>query len=149
VSWKEEHPSLPKRYFLKYHEHESLETPFQEIKGEFSEWSVWVIIVFSLLLGWSVGWYGHVYYKQKYREERDLPYVPSSLLTPDERTILQKIKEQSGEMNQREIGKELNWSKSKVSAILTNLEYKEIVSREKFGRNYKVKLVKEIIGEKS
>ena len=47
-------------------------------------------------------------------------------------------------MNQKELVKALDWSKSKVSAIVTNLEYKKIVQREKFGRNYKVELVKEI-----
>jgi uncharacterized membrane protein len=47
-------------------------------------------------------------------------------------------------MNQKDIGKKLEWSKSKVSAIMTNLEYKKIVEREKIGRNYKVELKKEL-----
>jgi uncharacterized membrane protein len=71
--------------------------------------------------------------------------VPASLLTPDEKTIMNLIKENKNQIRQREVVKILDWSKSKVSAVVSNLEYKKIVRREKFGRNYQIELVKDII----
>jgi predicted transcriptional regulator len=73
--------------------------------------------------------------------------VPSSLLSPDEKVIVGFLKKKDAKkspINQKEIGRELGWSKSKVSAVLSNLYYKKIIDREKFGRNYKVKLVKDV-----
>ena len=73
--------------------------------------------------------------------------IPSSLLSPDEKIVIELLKQKDAKnnpVNQKEIGKELNWSKSKVSAILTNLDYKKLIEKEKFGRNYKVKLIKEV-----
>ena len=47
-------------------------------------------------------------------------------------------------LSQKEVGKSLGWPKSKVSALMTNLERKQIVKRERMGRNYSVELVKDV-----
>ena len=70
--------------------------------------------------------------------------VPKSLLNPDEQTIIKLLQDNHNSMIQKDVGRKLEWSKSKVSAIMTNLEYKKIVEREKIGRNYKVELKKEL-----
>ncbi len=141
VVWSEINPELPKRYYLEYYSHESSESTIQELMNEFSELWVWVAIIVSLILGALGGIFGY----KKFVPVQNEPYlVPLSLLSPDEKIVLSLLKENKGVMNQKEIGKKLIWSKSKVSAIMTNLQHKEIIAREKFGRNYKVTIVKDI-----
>ena len=115
-----------------------------EIITEFSEFAVWIIIFFSLSIGLSTGIIIQKYYSKKFVEIKDIPYIPSSLLSPDEKKIISLLKDHNRKMGQKEIGKQLNWSKSKVSAIMSNLQYKEIIKKEKIGRNYNVELLKEV-----
>jgi uncharacterized membrane protein len=71
--------------------------------------------------------------------------VPGSLLSVDEKTVLSLIKENNNDIRQKEVVKILNWSKSKVSAIVSNLEYKKILRREKLGRSYRIELLRDYV----
>lgn len=141
IVWNELNPSMPKQYTVRYTGEESLEKN-SEFTTELSEWQVWVLILVFLMIGVGIGYALREYYHRSLN--RSLPYVPSQLLSPDERSIIKVLMHNDKVMNQKEIGKSLNWSKSKVSAIITNLEYKEIINREKIGRNYKVELIKAV-----
>jgi uncharacterized membrane protein len=85
---------------------------------------------------------GFVLNKQLHKRTA-VPIISSSLLSPDEKKVIAHLRGK-GFVNQKEIGKEMNWSKSKVSAIISNLSYKKMIEKEKIGRNYKVKLIKDI-----
>jgi len=140
IAWTEANPALPKNYLVRFSE-EPLENP--ELLNELTEWPIWALVITFLIIGIAIGITWHAHYHKRHRET-ELPYVPASLLSPDEKIILALIKKNSGKMAQKEIGKQLNWSKSKVSAIMTALEHKQIVKREKSGRNYSVTLQKEV-----
>jgi len=143
IYWDEHSPKLPTRYFVEYQGHETTESTLFEITNEFTEWPVLVLLSLFLIIGIIVGIYGYKYFRHRF-SYRDLPYVPSSLLSKDEKTVTSVLRDANGWINQKDIGKKLSWSKSKVSAVISNLDYKKVVEREKSGRNYKVRLIKEI-----
>ena len=143
IAWFEKNPELPKNYLVRFYGEEIVEVESNTFVNELSERPVWTLILISLILGFVIGILFYIYYRKRHHET-DLPFIPSSLLTPDERAVLKVLKQNNNELNQKIVGKELSWSKSKVSAIMTGLEHKQIVSREKFGRNYKVTLQKEV-----
>jgi uncharacterized membrane protein len=139
VTWSDRNPEMPRGYVLKYRDSEQF-IGLDMIWKEMTEFAVWVIAAVVLIIGISIGM---MLCKATSRKRRQ-PFVPSSLLNPDEKEIISLISRHGKQMNQKEVGKKLNWSKSKVSAIMTNLEYKKIVEREKIGRNYRVSLIKKI-----
>ena len=93
-----------------------------------------------LLVGLAIG----IIIKSKKKEQDQSESVPGYLLTPDEKSIIQVLGDNKGTMHQKQMGKDLNWSKSKVSAVISALEHKKIVSKEKLGRSYKVTLEKKV-----
>ena len=64
-------------------------------------------------------------------------------LSEDEKRILDEIKK-TGEITQDSLRFRLNWSKAKVSTILTNLDRKNLIQRERTGKTYKVYLQKQL-----
>ncbi len=62
-------------------------------------------------------------------------------LSDDERKILDEIKK-AGEITQDSLRARLDWSKAKISTMLTNLDKKGIIQRERVGKTYKVFLEK-------
>lgn len=144
VSWEQNSPSLPARYYISYSGHEDTEALDQEFRGEFSEWPVIVLCLLFFILGAAGGFFAQRYFVKTKMSDLD-KYSPASLLSADEKVILELLKKNHNKMGQKEIGKELGWSKSKVSAIMTNLEYKKVVSREKVGRNYTVVVEKKLL----
>jgi uncharacterized membrane protein len=138
IVWDSANPSLPQQYVITYTAGSDSE---MTIGSELLEWPVWIIIGVTLGLGFAIGMGIQRHLHERFTPQ-DLPFVPKSLLSPDERTIVQLLTDEKGPVGQKEIGRRLGWSKSKVSAIMTNLEHKRIVSREKAGRNYTVTLEK-------
>lgn len=69
--------------------------------------------------------------------------VPSFVLSKEEKEVLDILKQNPG-INQKQIGKELDLSKSKISSIVNDLEQKQLLKREKFGRSFKVYINKNI-----
>ncbi len=62
-------------------------------------------------------------------------------LSKDEKSILEEIKN-AGEITQDSLRFRLNWSKAKISTILTNLDKMNLIQRERIGKTYKVYLQK-------
>ena len=62
-------------------------------------------------------------------------------LSEDENAILDEIKK-AGEITQDSLRFRLNWSKAKISTILTNLDRMNLIQRERIGKTYKVYLQK-------
>ncbi|MEM2885758.1 MAG: MarR family transcriptional regulator, partial [Thermoproteota archaeon] len=58
----------------------------------------------------------------------------------DEEKVLALLRSAGGRMLQKEISRQLGFSKSKTTGILNNLEAKNAIEKEKRGRNYIVKL---------
>ena len=168
IRWVENNPSLPKTYYVKYYSAgtSSTESLSETIKDELGETAVVWIIFIILLIGFFFGFFFGRYYKNYTISHIDKSHkqsarnqaskdpkllatpksltVPKSLLNPDEKTIITLLQDNRNTMTQKDVGRKLEWSKSKVSAIMTGLEYKKIVEREKIGRNYKVVLKKEL-----
>jgi len=152
IGWKEKNPESPSQYLVVYYNTESFESLSYIIKNDLSHTSVVIINILLLIIGLVAGFFVNKaiakrLQKKAPKEPAKQFIVPASLLSPDEKIVVDFLKKKDAKknpVNQKEIGKELNWSKSKVSAVLSNLYYKKIIDREKFGRNYKVKLVKDV-----
>ena len=61
-------------------------------------------------------------------------------LSDDEKAVLDEIK-RAGEITQDSLRFRLDWSKAKLSRILTNLDRMNIIQRERMGKTYKVFIV--------
>jgi len=68
--------------------------------------------------------------------------VPVFVLTEDERKLVQALK--NGEERQEKLPGATNFSRPKVTRLVMDLESKGIISREKKGKTYKIKLDKPI-----
>ena len=61
-------------------------------------------------------------------------------LSDDEKAVLDEIR-RAGEITQDSLRFRLDWSKAKLSRILTNLDRMNIIQRERMGKTYKVFIV--------
>ncbi|RMD58154.1 hypothetical protein D6825_01820 [Candidatus Woesearchaeota archaeon] len=143
VEWKLSSPRLPQLFLVRFEKEESKESLATELADEVREGIVWFLMLMSLLTGAIAGFVLHKYYLKRFRET-DLPFIPKSLLTPDELKVIGELRRSKGPVNQKAVCKSLDWSKSKVSAIMSSLAHKGIVEREKIGRNYRIVLKKEV-----
>ncbi len=146
INWAERNPPLPKRYYIKFQKSVPKESKIRIFLSKLLDANILMIIFVSFILGGFAGYVARnsLIKKEHVVKDNKVIIVPSSLLSPDEKTVIDSIKKKDGKIGQKDIVNDLNWSKSKVSAILSNLEYKKVVSREKIGRNYTVRLIKEI-----
>jgi hypothetical protein len=81
---------------------------------------------------------GLIFWFQRWRRRRKpLPPLPEN----DEELVLVLLRSSGGQMFQRDIGRKLNFSKSKTTDILNDLETKHLIEKEKRGRKYLVKLI--------
>lgn len=62
-------------------------------------------------------------------------------LSVDERAIIDEVKK-AGNVTQDSLRFRLNWSKAKISTILTNLDRMNLIQRERVGKTYNVRLSK-------
>ena len=75
-------------------------------------------------------------------KERDREYdIIRKVLSEDEKKILDEIKK-AKEITQDSLRFRLGWSKAKVSTILTNLDKRNLIQRERTGKTYNVYLQK-------
>lgn len=63
-------------------------------------------------------------------------------LSPDEKAVLDEIR-RAGEITQDSLRFRLEWSKAKLSRILTNLDKLNLIQRERVGKTYNVFLTGE------
>ena len=69
-------------------------------------------------------------------KQREIEIIKKAL-SDDEKKALEEI-QKAGEITQDSLRFRLNWSKAKVSAILTNLDRLNIIQRQRQGKTYKV-----------
>lgn len=146
INWAVDEPQFPMRYYVKYYDPDYFNSFAEEIIEELNEWAVWVVVLVMMSIAFVAG----LFVQRRFQKTKTI--VPGSLLSPDENAVIKVLKEHDKRltvigglkkpMNQKAIAKELDWSKSKVSAVVHNLQYKKIISREKQGRTYFVKLEK-------
>lgn len=135
VRWQVNHQDN-QRYYVRYTNHEGTESFWGEINNEFTEWSVWLFVILVFMAGFLLGYF--------LKKDTKISVVPEQLLSADEKKLLNALSE---EMTQKELGKKLSWSKSKVSGVVTLLDQKKLVGRERIGRNYKVKRLSNVIDQ--
>ena len=117
--------------------------PFFNPEGHISEWvlsaskpSIKMLnivgVVFALLVGFLVS----LKLKPK-AEGKDEFSILKKALSGDEQKLLGEVKK-AGEITQDSLRFRLDWSKAKVSAILSNLDRMNLVQRERVGKTYNV-----------
>jgi len=98
-------------------------------------------LVISFLLGALV-------YKHHYRIREVLKpkiRIPMLVLTSDERRIVEEIIRSGGEIKQEEISQRTGFSRSKVSRIISELEERGVITRERVGKTYILRLARELV----
>lgn len=95
-----------------------------------------IALIIALLVGIAISLH---FFKTNKKDEK-FDFI-KKVLSGDEREILDEIKK-AGEITQDSLRLRLNWSKAKISTILTNLDKKGLIQRERTGKTYKVYLQK-------
>ena len=129
--------------YLIYYTSQNLELnnfSIQKLKEEITEPIVIILVILFFALGFFVAYF--IY--RKNTNEILSSHVPSYILSKEEKLILNVIEKNPG-INQKLIGKELDFSKARVSAFVNDLEQKGLIKRERFGRTFKVYMDKKII----
>lgn len=73
----------------------------------------------------------------KHVEERDEYAILCKALSDDEKAVLDEV-HKTGEITQDSLRFRLEWSKAKISTILTRLDKMGLIQRERVGKTYKV-----------
>ena len=95
-------------------------------------------LIIALIIGIVVSFY---LFKNKEYKEKDEFNILRKALSEDEKKILDEIKK-AREITQDSLRFRLEWSKAKISTILTNLDKMGLIQRERTGKTYKVYLQK-------
>jgi uncharacterized membrane protein len=100
-----------------------------------------VSLIFSLIIA-VISSYNLFKPEQKAESEKENEIkIIRKALSDDEKAVLDEIKK-AKEITQDSLRFRLNWSKAKISTILTNLDRLGIIQRERIGKTYKVYLQK-------
>ena len=94
-----------------------------------------ISFIIALIIGLVISFY---MFKDK-GKERDEISIIRKVLSEDEKKILDEIKK-AGKITQDSLRFRLGWSKAKVSTILTKLDKKGIVQRQRTGKTYNIHL---------
>lgn len=103
-----------------------------------------VPILLSLVVALMVGVIVSLWLKPAAKTETPTPAakvdeleIIKSVLSEDEKLVVDEIR-RAGEITQDSLRFRLEWSKAKLSRILTNLDKLNIIQRERVGKTYKV-----------
>ena len=94
----------------------------------------------SLIFAAGLGFFASLYLFGLQSKDKEYS-IMRKVLSEDEKAILDEIKK-AGEITQDSLRFRLNWSKAKVSTILTNLDKRGLIQRERIGKTYNVYLQK-------
>ncbi len=127
------------------------QTPMMEMMGEimgtsimsFSTTNSIIINLVSLVFAVVLGFLAALYLFRAESENKEYDILRKAL-SEDEKKILDEVKI-AGEITQDSLRFRLDWSKAKVSTILTNLDKRGLIQRERTGKTYKVYLQKKVI----
>jgi|GEM_PF-2588834 len=142
LTWKDQRPTMPLAYVIQFKNEESLEE--NAITEDLTEWSTWVLGIILLFLGAGFGYFYHQRQQRTTLPNATVEIIPGNLLSRDERAIVKLLMDQQQPIHQKDIGKTLAWSKSKVSGVIATLDQKEIIKREKVGKSFTVTLVRTV-----
>ncbi len=94
--------------------------------------SIIILITISSVIGLVLYWLINKYIKER--------AIKTALMTlsEDEETVLRKIM-QNGEIRQDDLRRELKFSKSKLSALVNNLEKKNAIEKNRYKRTNMLK----------
>ncbi len=87
-----------------------------------------------------------VFLFNRYASERTMR-VALMALTEDERKVFETIVRSGGEARQDKLRKELDMSKSKLSALVNNLEKKHAITKTRYWKTNILKMSKEFTGK--
>ncbi|OQC52273.1 MAG: hypothetical protein BWX56_00408 [Euryarchaeota archaeon ADurb.Bin023] len=132
VLWEMKSPQTPTMFRVKYN---SLVT-----NNKFDINIFVPFAIFSILLILS----GILIFNKTYKNKESELKIPSSLLSEDERIICNILKNEGGTIKQKKLSNLTGFSKAKITKILTNLEKKEVITRDPIGRTFIVTLKKKI-----
>lgn len=124
------------------------QTPMMRVMNEmmgtnimnFSTTNSIITNLISLAFGVGLGFLTSLYLFRRQQEDGEYNILRKAL-SNDEKRILGEIKK-AGEITQDSLRFRLDWSKAKVSTILTNLDKRDLIQRERIGKTYKVYLQK-------
>lgn len=94
--------------------------------------SIFLLITVSSTIGVFLYWL-----IRRYTKERAIKTAMMAM-TDDEKRVLRKVMNQ-GEIRQDELRKQVDFSKSKLSALLSNLEEKNAIEKKRYKRTNKVR----------
>ncbi len=83
------------------------------------------------------------------KDDSQLIEAVLTALEGDEKKLVKEIADQGGEMLQNELVLSLNFSKAKVSRMLTDLEKRGLLVKKQYGLTNKVALADKLRGEKN
>ncbi|MCD6372297.1 MAG: cell wall-binding repeat-containing protein [Thermococcus sp.] len=102
----------------------------------------WTMVILAVIISVATVVPVTVYYaKKKWSANK----VPIEVLTEKERIVVKAILEKGGTVKQEELPELTGYSRPTISRIIQELEKKQLVTREKVGKTFIVKLAKEII----
>ena len=124
------------------------QTPMMQMMGEtmgtnimnFSTTNSIIINLISLVFAAGLGFFASLYLFGLQSKDKEYNILRKAL-SDDEKRILDEIK-RADEITQDSLKFRLDWSKAKVSTILTNLDKRNLIQRERVGKTYKVYLQK-------
>ncbi len=94
--------------------------------------SIFLLITVSTIIGVFLYWL-----VRRYMKERAIKTAMMAM-TEDEKMVLRKVMNQ-GEVRQDELRRQVEFSKSKLSALLSNLEEKNAIEKTRYKRTNKVR----------
>lgn len=103
---------------------------------------VWILMVLLFIIGLIVGGLS-VFFIFRSRIDMERTEIVETLLSQPEKQILKIIKDESGVTTQSKICSVSNFSKAKVSYYINELEKKGIITRERWGRMNRIRLIDE------
>lgn len=97
-------------------------------------------LIIALIIGVIISFYLFKSENKSMDKENEFNII-KKVLSEDEKRILHEVKKARG-ITQDSLRFRLGWSKAKISTMLTNLDKKSLVQRERTGKTYKVYLQK-------
>ena len=101
---------------------------------------IWVLMVVLFFVGGIIG-STTVSLIYKTRSDKERKVIVETLLSQPEKDILKIIKDEGGTTTQRKICSLAGFSKAKVSYYINELDQKGIISRERWGRMNRIRIV--------
>ncbi|HUT80513.1 MAG TPA: MarR family transcriptional regulator [Candidatus Bathyarchaeia archaeon] len=126
---------LTQSWIIRFSIYETSNVPIDPIGKGF-----WLGLVATFIIGIILGGLA-VFFILKSRTDTERKEIVETLLSSPEKEILRIIKNQNGVTTQSKITSESGFSKAKVSYYLTELENKEIISRERWGRMNRIRII--------